>query len=57
LTRIKSSHDARSNAPRLVAEIMKYSALAVRIPRLDWNPAEAPRVSERDTTRRTAARA
>jgi hypothetical protein len=37
-----------------VAEITKYIALADRMPRLALKPGRAPRVSERDTTRRTA---
>jgi hypothetical protein len=51
---MKSSHDARISAPRLVAEMTKYIAFADKIPRLARNPEEAPRVSERETTRRTA---
>jgi hypothetical protein len=54
LTTVKSSHDASSSAPRHVAEMMKYIALADRMPRLARNPADAPRVSESDTTRSTA---
>ena len=54
LTIVNSSHDASSNAPRLVAEIVKYIALADRMPRLALNPARAPCARERDTTKRTA---